>query len=118
MSIKQKLEKSARTLSRFSGLLGESLTSIIPLSSANVYFHVTDDISSSLTLEIRNLAATVTEGKTEPTTLEIISSKENLLEFIEGKISFAEAWVNGKITVKGIRNNLLQALLVGMVLTS
>ena len=116
MSIKDKLEKSARTLSRFSGLLGESLTAIIPLSSANVYFHVTDDIS--FTLEIRNLAATVSEGKTEPTTLEIISSKETLINFIDGNVSFAEAWVNGKITVKGVRNNLMQALLVGMVLTS
>lgn len=117
MSIKQKLEKSARTLSRFSGLLGDSLTAIIPLSSANVYFHVTDD-DTSFTLEIRNLAASVSEGKTEPTTLEIISSKETLINFIDGNVSFAEAWVNGKITVKGVRNNLMQALLVGMVLTS
>jgi len=116
MSVKEKLEKSARTLSRFSGLLGESLASFIPLSSANVYFHVIDD--TSYTLEIRHLAATVTEGKTEPTTLEMIASTENFLNFLEGNISLAEAWVNGKITVKGVRNNLMQAFLVGMVLTS
>jgi len=116
MSIKEKLEKSARTLSRFSGLLGEALATFIPISSANVFFHVTDDIS--YTLEIRHLAATVSEGKTEPTTLEMIASTENFLDFLEGNVSLAEAWVNGKITVKGVRNNLMQALIVGMVLTS
>ncbi|MHA1651698.1 MAG: hypothetical protein ACTSYB_16015 [Candidatus Helarchaeota archaeon] len=116
MSIKQRLEKSAKTLTRFSGLLGESLQSILPLSNANVYFHVID--GDSYTLEIRNLTATVSDGRVEPVTLELIASEEHFLEFLQGKISFAEAWVNEKITVKGVRNNLMQALLVGMVLTS
>ncbi|MHA1266519.1 MAG: hypothetical protein ACTSRS_14890 [Candidatus Helarchaeota archaeon] len=116
MSIKPKLEKSAKTLSRFSGLLGDALTNLLPITNANIYFHVTD--GASYTLEIRKLAATVSEGRIEPITLELIGTTENFLEFFNKKRSFAEAWVNGKITVKGVRNNLLQALLVGMVLTS
>ncbi len=115
MSIKKSLEKSANTMSRFSGLLGKGLSTLLPLSNANVYFHITDDIS--YTLEIRDLAAKVTEGRVEPVTLEIIASKENFLLFLESKISFAEAWTNGKIKVKGVRNNLMQALIVGMVLS-
>ena len=114
MSVKQKLEKSAKTISRFAGLLGGAAKMLIPFSSANVYFNLTDD--TPLTLEIRDMVATVTEGKTEPTTLELIGSKENFLEIIKGDISFATAWVNGKVRVKGVRNNLMNALLMGMVI--
>lgn len=114
MSLRQKLEKSAKSLSRFSGLLGDSLSAILPLSNANVYFNVTD--GDSFTLEIRNLVATLSEGKITPTTLELTATTANFLEFLQGKISFAEAWVNEKIMVKGVRNNLMQALVVGMVL--
>ncbi|NVM30743.1 MAG: SCP2 sterol-binding domain-containing protein [Candidatus Helarchaeota archaeon] len=114
MSVKQKLEKSAKTLTRFSGLVGGGLRLLFPFSNANVYFNITD--GSPLTLEIRKMAATVSEGKTEPTTLEFIGSTENFLEIIKGKISFASAWINGKVKVKGVRNNLLNALTIGMVL--
>ena len=115
MSIKQKLEKSAKTLTRFSGLAGGGLRMLLAeFSNANVYFNITD--GDSLTLEIRKMAATVSEGKTEPTTLELIGSTENFLEIIKGKMSFAAAWVNGKVKVKGVRNNLLNALTIGMVL--
>jgi putative sterol carrier protein len=114
MSVKEKLEKSAKTLSRFSGLLGDAIKMLIPFSSANVYFHLIDDIS--LTLEIREMNAKVSEGRTEPVTLELIGSKENFLEILQGKISFATAWVNGKVQVKGVRNNLMDALTMGMLL--
>ena len=116
MSIRKKLERSAKTMSRFSGVLGDSLKDLLPLSNANIFFNVTD--GDSYSLEVRDLAATVSIGKTEPTTLELIATSENFLEFLHGKVSFAEAWVNGKIIVKGVRNNLMQALLVGIVLSS
>ena len=115
MSLKNKLEKSAKSISRFSGLLGESLSSILPLMDANVYFHVIDENTTSYTLEIRNLAAKVTEGKIEPTTLEMVAPAENFLAFLDGKLSFAEAWVNDKIKLKGVRSNLMNALLIGMI---
>lgn len=116
MSIKQRLEKSARTLSRFSGLLGASLKALFPLSNGNIYFNVTD--GDSYTLLIRDLESSVSEGKVQPVTLEIKASMENFLDFFEGKITFAQSWVNGKITVKGVRNNLMSALLVGMMVSS
>lgn len=87
---------------------------MFPFSNANVYFNVTD--GTPLTLEIRDMAATLSEGKTKPTTLELIGSTENFLEIIKGKISFATAWVNGKVKVKGVRNSLMDALVIGMVL--
>lgn len=115
MSVKQKLEKSAKMLTRFSGLAGGGLRMLLAeFSNANVYFNITD--GDPLTLEIRKMAATVSEGKTEPTTLELIGSTENFLEIIKGEISFAAAWVNGKVKVKGVRNNLLNALTMGMIL--
>ncbi|MFX1297691.1 MAG: hypothetical protein ACFFD2_22935 [Promethearchaeota archaeon] len=118
MSIRKRLEKSAKTISRFSRLLRESLSSIIPISNANVYFHVIDKNATSYTLEIRNLGTILSEGKIEPTTLEFIALEKDFIAFLKGNISFAEAWVNGKIEVKGVRNNLMQALLLGMVLSS
>ena len=114
MSVKQKLEKSAKRLTRFSGLVGGALRLMFPFSNANVYFNITD--GTPLTLEFRKMATTISEGKTEPTTLELIGSTENFLEIINGNISFATAWVNGKVKVKGVRNNLLNALTIGMVI--
>ncbi|NVM55509.1 MAG: SCP2 sterol-binding domain-containing protein [Candidatus Helarchaeota archaeon] len=111
MSIKQRLEKSAKILGRFSGII-EVFGAF--LSNANVYFNVTDD--TSYTLEIRDLATTVSEGKIQPVTLEIIGTKENFLEFLQGNITFPKAWVNGKLKVKGVRNNLLSAFTMGMVI--
>ncbi len=113
MSIKHKLEKSAKTLSRFSGLLGDSIRSMFPLSNGNVYFNVKD--GESYTLLIRDLKSSVSEGKVQPITLELKASTENFLEFLQGKLSFAESWVNSKITVKGVRNNLMSAFMVGML---
>jgi len=113
MSIKQRLEKSAKMLSRFSGLLGEAVKLLLPFANANVFFHVID--GNSYTLEIRDMAASVSEGKTEPITLELIGSEEHFLEMLQGKISFAMAWVNEKIRVKGVRNNLMNAFVVGMI---
>ena len=115
MSIKQKLEKSAKTLSRFSGLLGESIRSIFPLSNGNVYFNVTD--GESYTLLIRDLESSVSEGKVQPITLELKASTEDFLDFFQGKLSFAESWVNEKIAVKGVRNNLMSALIIGMMVS-
>lgn len=114
MSIKQRLEKSAKSMSRFSGLLGDLGEILFSISNANVYFNVIDD--TSYTLEIRDVATILSEGKTEPTTLELIGSRENFLKILQGKISFGTAWVNGKIKLKGVRNNLMQALLMGMIL--
>ena len=116
MSIKQKLEKSAKTLSRFSGLLGESIRSLFPLSNGNVYFNVTDGKSYSLL--IRDLESSVSEGKVQPVTLELIASSANFLDFFQGKLSFVESWVNEKIAVKGVRNNLMSALIIGMIVSS
>lgn len=113
MSIKQRLEKSAKTLSRFSGLLGDAIKLLLPFANANVYFHVTD--GTSFTLEIRDMGATLAEGKIEPITLELSGSEENFLAMLQGNISFATAWVNDKIRVKGVRNNLMNALIVGMI---
>ncbi|MHA1130335.1 MAG: SCP2 sterol-binding domain-containing protein [Candidatus Helarchaeota archaeon] len=114
MSVKDKLEKSAKTLSRFSGLIGGAAKLLFPFSNGNVYFNITDD--TPLTLEIRDMAARIVEGRTEPVTLELTGSAEAFLEVLQGKTSFATSWVNGKLKVKGIRNNLMNALVMGMIL--
>ena len=114
MSVKQKLEKSAKTLSRFSGLLGGAVKMLLPFSNGNVYFNITD--GTPLTLTIRDMNASVSEAKIDPVTLELTGTTEDFLEVIEGKISFATSWVNGKLKVKGVRNNLMNALVMGMVL--
>jgi putative sterol carrier protein len=114
MSIRNKLEKSAKTLSRFSGLIGGAVKLLFPFSNGNVYFNITDD--APLTLEIRDMAAKLVEGRTEPVTLELSGSVADFLEVLQGKTSFATSWVNGKLKVKGIRNNLMNALVMGMIL--
>lgn len=115
MSIQAKLEKTAKSLSRFAGLVGKSLSTILPLSNANVYFDVTDD--DSYTLEIRDLSARVLEGKVEPLTVELKGSREAFLRLFDGEKSFESLWVNGEIKIVGVRNHLLQALIIGMLVS-
>ena len=87
---------------------------LFPIANANVYFNITD--ATPLTLQISDMAATVSEGKIEPVTLELIGTTDEFLEVIKGEMSFATSWVNGKLKVKGVRNNLMNALVMGMVL--
>lgn len=114
MSIKSKLEKSAKSISMFSNLAGPLLGSILPMANSNVYFNIED--GTGYTLTVRDLEAEVIEDRIEPVTLELIGKEEAFMELFEGR-SLPSLWVNGLITIKGVRNNLLNALVIGMVLS-
>ena len=114
MSLRNKLEKTASRLSTFSGLAGPLLGNILPLANSNIYFNVED--GEGYTMLIRDLKVEIKEGKVEPINLELSGTKSAFSELFKGK-SFASCWVNGLIKVKGVKNNLLNALVIGMILS-
>ncbi|MHA1269930.1 MAG: hypothetical protein ACTSPY_09120 [Candidatus Helarchaeota archaeon] len=115
MSLKSKLEATAKKVSVFSNLAGPLIGSILPIANSNILFNVED--SDQYTMEIRDLKIEIFDGKVEPITLELSGKESAFLDLLNGNRSFASAWVNGLIKVKGVRNNLLNALIIGMVLS-
>jgi len=113
LSLKVKFEKVAKKVSNFAGLAGPLIGSILPLANSNVYFDIID--GNGLTMEIRNLKVKMYDGRVEPITLELSGKESAFLELIEGR-SFASSWINGAIKIKGVKNNLLNALVIGMIL--
>ncbi|MHA1229164.1 MAG: hypothetical protein ACTSRP_09770 [Candidatus Helarchaeota archaeon] len=114
MSIKEKLEKTAKKVSVFSNLAGPLIGSILPLANSNVFFNIKN--GDGYTMEIRDLKIQILDGRVEPVGLELSGDENAFLELLSGERSFASAWVNGFIEVKGVRNNLLNALIIGMIL--
>lgn len=115
MSFKEKLEKTAKKVSMFSNLAGPLIGSILPIANSNVFFNIED--GSGCTMKIRDLDIEIKNGRVEPISLELSGNEKDFLDLINGDRSFASAWVNGLINVKGVKNNLLNALVIGMVLS-
>lgn len=65
---------------------------------------------------MRDFQAEILEGKIEPTNLELLGKEDAFMELFQGK-PLASAWVNGLIKIKGVRNNLLKAMVIGMILS-
>ncbi|MBD3229200.1 MAG: hypothetical protein GF329_13540 [Candidatus Lokiarchaeota archaeon] len=115
MSFKEKLEKTAKKVSMFSNLAGPLIGSILPIANSNVFFNIED--GTGCTMEIRDLNIEIKDGRVEPVSLELSGKETNFLDLINGDRSFASAWVNELVSVKGVKNNLLNALVIGMILS-
>ncbi|MHA1313650.1 MAG: hypothetical protein ACTSRB_07085 [Candidatus Helarchaeota archaeon] len=113
MSLRMKLEKTAKSVSRIGSLVGKTLNNLLPISNSNVFFNVIDD--QSYTLQIEESTARVIEGKASPITLELRATKEAFEKWFNGEKSFESCWVNGEIEIVNARNSLLKALMVGML---
>ena len=113
MGLQAKLEKTARSVSRIGGLVGETLSSFLPISNSNVYFNITDD--KPYTLVVAESSAQVVEGKENPITLEIKGTKPAFMRWFNGEKTFESQWVNGELEIVCPRNNLLKALIIGML---